>query len=419
MKGVFGWIKRKNSKSDEQAAPSSKIEPVATPTDANESVNDVLPANSGEVSPVISLEPAETINNASANSSEKSTFEPANKEDQSPIIDEEVKLIIEQLNKEGQAEPQGGAQYQSQDAASSQEAPVQGEATSNAQEVVEEPVSGTTESEDTLLRKLRAGFKRSKPDKDAQSDKKISLKTLLGLESSHRGSVPVKVIIGYLPDVLERDAMEYAMGVAERNCEQSSITYFDVFKYDGGFVYEIHEGGRGKAYVPEILKIFDDSGDFDNLKPVKVYIHTAIRTVEVEKLRKGLVAVWLPESKRLETTAGLEPKQDLIPATNQRTGFLVISSMFFIVSFLAMIVAAITQYQPYDPAPDFKYQELEYSKSVSGQWGRISDAVQMGKVVKAVKYEGGVWRALEVEEQAAGEQAASAPASTASSARKE
>ena len=417
MKGIFGWIKRKNLKSDGQASSKHEVEHVVEPLNQNENIPQ-HPTGEFEVK-VDTLEPSVLKEGDSAPSALEDKNQSKEEVHVSPIIDEEIKLIIEQLNKEDQtSEKVKDAQYQSQNEM------LQAEPESvvlNAEEVNKGPEgsdSKTVENEDTLLKKLRAGFKTINKEKTNQSDKRVSLKTLLGLESSHRGSVPVKIFIGYLPDVLERDAMEYAMGVAERNCEQSSITYFDVFKYDGGFVYEIHEGGRGKAYIPEILKFFEEAGDFDNLNPIKVYIHTAVRTVEVEKLRKGLVAVWLPESKRMETTEGLEPKQDLIPATNQRTGFLVISAMFFIVSFLSMIVAAITQYQPYDPAPDLKYQELDYSKSVSGQWGRINDAVLMGKIVKAVKYEGGVWRALEVEE-AAPEAAASAPDNKASAAHKE
>lgn len=415
MKGIFGWIKRKNLKSDGQADPKHEVEHVVEPLNEN-----VPHPTTGEFEvKTDTLESSVLKEGETVSSALDDKNQPQKEVQVSPIIDEEVKLIIEQLNKDDHASREAkDAQYQSQNEMS-QSTPESGSLNAGepGQEAAETD-SKPVENEDTLLKKLRAGFKTSNKEKTNQSDKKVSLKTLLGLESSHRGSVPVKILIGYLPDVLERDAMEYAMGVAERNCEQSSITYFDVFKYDGGFVYEIHEGGRGKAYIPEILKFFEEAGDFDNLKPIKVYIHTAVRTVEVEKLRKGLVAVWLPESKRMETTAGLEPKQDLIPATNQRTGFLVISAMFFIVSFLSMIVAAITQYQPYDPAPEFKYQELDYSKSVSGQWGRINDAVLMGKIVKAVKYEGGVWRALEVEE-AAPEAAASAPDNKASAAHKE
>lgn len=418
MKGIFGWIKRKNLKSDGQSAPKHEVEHVVEPL--NQTENGPHPTSDELEVKIEGIEPSVSKEGDSAPAVLDDKNHPKKEVHVSPIIDEEVQLIIEQLNNEKQSSGEvKDAQYQSQDGV--QQADLDS-VSLNAEKIEHDKVATGSETvennEDTLLKKLRAGFKTSKQDKTNQSDKKVSLKTLLGLESSHRGSVPVKIFIGYLPDVLERDAMEYAMGVAERNCEQSSITYFDVFKYDGGFVYEIHEGGRGKAYIPEILKFFEDAGDFDNLNPIKVYIHTAIRTVEVEKLRKGLVAVWLPESKRIETTPGLEPKQDLIPATNQRTGFLVISAMFFIVSFLSMIVAAITQYQPYDPAPEFKYQELDYSKSVSGQWGRINDAVLMGKIVKAVKFEGGVWRALEVEE-AAPEAAASAPDNKASAAHKE
>ena len=407
MKVFFRWTKKNKNKNE----PSLDV-PGVIATSAVET----------EVAPDVAVSDAEQkaitdfseISTASASGGSGSSTG-----DKASIIDDEVKLIIEHLNAtDGVASVQDNsddksAQYQSQKV---DELP-DSEDSRNATSV--EVEESNKEKEDTLLKRLRAGFKRSAPLKEGESDKKISLKTILGLESSYRGSVPVKIMMGYLPDVLERDAMEYAMGVADRNCEQSSITYFDVFKYDGGYVYEIHEGGRGKAYTPEILKLFEESGDFDNLKPVKVHIHTAMRTVEVEKLRKGLVAVWLPESKRMDTTPGLEPTHDLIPATNQRTGFLVISASFFIVSFLSMIVSAITQYQPYEPAQEVKQQELDYSKSVSGQWGRISDAVQMGKIVKAVKYEGGVWRALEVEEQASADSAASAPVPGISSGRKE
>ena len=116
MKGIFGWIKRKNSKSDDQAVPSPKIEPVATSIDVNNTVKEEVYTNAEPDIPVDSGKP-DVVDNGVQVSPEQKVVERNEPAQHSPIIDEEVRLIIELLNKEGAKSSEEGARYQSRNCA--------------------------------------------------------------------------------------------------------------------------------------------------------------------------------------------------------------------------------------------------------------------------------------------------------------
>lgn len=185
-------------------------------------------------------------------------------------------------------------------------------------------------------------------------------------------AVPIRILMGYLPEVTERDARDYALGVAEKHFEQPAIAHFDAFKYENGYAYEVHEGGEGYAYLPEIIRHFKEQGAYLEGEKTEVLLRTGTRMVKVIRQRVGLQAVLLPESTQLEPADWQPSGEKLQSALNQRTGFLVAGAGFFVAGFFALIVGSLmTRYQPYDsPAPP-AVTTVDYEQLPIAQWSKV------------------------------------------------
>lgn len=204
-------------------------------------------------------------------------------------------------------------------------------------------------------------------------------------------AVPVRVVIGYLPEVTERDAMEYAVGLAEKHFEQIGMSYFDAFKYGSGYAFEAHEGGSGKAYLPEIIRYFDSKGAFHPGEDVKAVIRTATRAVEVQRTREGLTAIILPERDETPPSAWLQPTTNMQPAIHKRTGFLIVGAALFTTGFIAMIFTSmLTRFQEYEAAPDPVVQRIDISQLPNQKWSRLT-SIPANKFVRALRYRNGRW----------------------------
>lgn len=236
-----------------------------------------------------------------------------------------------------------------------------------------------------------------------------------GTDKARFSAVPVRVIIGYLPEVTERDALEYAVGIAEKHFEQIGMSFFDAFKYSNGYAFEAHEGGEGKAFLPEIIRYFEAQGPYRTGEEVTAVIRTATRAVEVQRTRDGLVAIILPEGAGAIQSDWLEPTSKMQPAINKRTGFLVAGAALFTTGFIAMMVASIlTRYQPYEPPPEQKTEFINMATTPLGQWPQL-EAISPNSYVKVLRYRNGRWEMPEIVSEApaaAGEASASPGAAT-------
>ncbi|MBY0431888.1 MAG: hypothetical protein K2Q10_11865, partial [Rhodospirillales bacterium] len=72
---------------------------------------------------------------------------------------------------------------------------------------------------------------------------------------------PLKLVVGYLEGATKRDAEEYARGFIERYFASPKASYWAVYRHQNGYLYELHEGGRGLSYVPRLLKAFSSTGE--------------------------------------------------------------------------------------------------------------------------------------------------------------
>lgn len=219
---------------------------------------------------------------------------------------------------------------------------------------------------------------------------------------------PIRVIVGYLPGVGERDALEFSLGVASKHFDQESITYYEVFPYETGFVYELHEGGSGKAFMPEIIRrLHEGEMAFREAKLVALktggtppdestlqrsfVIPCATRLVQVSKTHEGLTCILLPESTKLLPDYTLLSKESMRPALDKKVGFLMFGAGVFITGFLAMVLAGtFFRAQPFTPV---QHEDLprSFQKTVYGKYLELRDRVGQDQVLKQAVFKNGAW----------------------------
>lgn len=211
-------------------------------------------------------------------------------------------------------------------------------------------------------------------------------------------NMPIRVLMGYIPDATEKDAKAYALGIAEKHNESSEISYYGIFSFDRGFIYEVHEGGAGKAFTPSIVKKFkeiiaknnSEDGALNAELPSAI-IPSATRNLMVEKGEDGINCLLLPEGDTQTPSEWLTTSALLTPAVPKRVGVFTTGVVVLVLGMLAMGGAMWSRYVPYEEAPKAKVVPVDYDKYPISQWQRVDAAIRSGKEVSALKYDGSKW----------------------------
>jgi hypothetical protein len=206
--------------------------------------------------------------------------------------------------------------------------------------------------------------------------------------------LPIQVVLGFLPEVSVRDAKEYALGIAEKHFEQMGLVFYAAFPFKSGYIFEIHEGGHGKAYAPEIVSYFDAHGEFDPSNPLTAVIKTATRAVEVQRTREGLTAIWLPTQHAMAPSEWLHPRQKMTPALHRRTNFMLAGLALFLAGFVAVMTAGtVFRLRPIEPAAAVGDSVIRAEVLPLSQMEKL---LQMpAGTVKALKFSDGKWQPIE------------------------
>lgn len=206
--------------------------------------------------------------------------------------------------------------------------------------------------------------------------------------------VPLKLLIGWLPKVSSRNATQYVTGMAEKHCQSPRDAGYLVMPFEGGWAYEIQEGGPGKAYLPVILKAFTQfrkKGDEDLSQAERFVIETGHRNVQVELLSEGLIAVNLPESSLTPVSTKLIPDGKLNSLMPERRPVLFIGAGIMLAGVLVFASSLIWRYQPQSQP---SAQVLSYPKNTLpfDQWTTVTaTSLPPGTVISKLEYADGKW----------------------------
>lgn len=226
-------------------------------------------------------------------------------------------------------------------------------------------------------------------------------------------SMPIRLIIGFLPGIEVKDARAFAQGYIERHMQAMDVAGWYVQRYKDGALYEIHEGGDGRAFLPSILKQLETDA--------KIYIPISGRIVTVEKDADGQISsLLMPEDFVCDPTLGLKGGPRLHPALGDARGWLFTGATFFVIGLVLFLMGSALQFgaryvyemgiSQSDVGAVGKVLALakgEYPSQASREVIKLSDApvAQWSKLinstdsryVKALRYEKGAWR-LEYDE---------------------
>lgn len=208
---------------------------------------------------------------------------------------------------------------------------------------------------------------------------------------SAQAAPPIQLILGYLPEVTARDAMEYALGMADKHLIQPGLGYVGVFAFSDGFVYELQEGGTGRAFTPAILQYFNSHGPWTAGEAHRVVIQTAARKLEVVRNRAGLESALLPESSE-DAVSEIEVTDKLTSLVPRREGLFWTGSVVFLTG-LAMAAATGTYFrlQGYAAPPKQSVEPVSAMVLPHMQYSKLEQAYLSGKAVGALKYENKAW----------------------------
>lgn len=111
-------------------------------------------------------------------------------------------------------------------------------------------------------------------------------------------SLPYRVIIDFLEGTTRRkDAVAFAKGFIEQHFDSPQAAGWYVARYEDGYAFEVHEGGSGRAYLPDVLDTLSRNQD------VTVAIRMARRMMEIKRTQTGeYTAILLPE--------GMDPTEE-------------------------------------------------------------------------------------------------------------
>ncbi len=209
-------------------------------------------------------------------------------------------------------------------------------------------------------------------------------------------ALPIRILMGHLPEVTERDAREYAQGIAEKHFEQMGLSFFDAYEFGNGYVFEAHEGGPGRAYAPDIIRHFNGLGPYQVGEINSVVIRTATRLVEVQRTREGLAAILLPEAADIEATPWLRPSNKMTPGLNRRTHFFKAGLALFVSGGVAALLSGtVFRLQPYEAPPEQKVEMISANNLPRSQWARM-EALPSNTYVRALRYRNDKWEAPEL-----------------------
>lgn len=198
---------------------------------------------------------------------------------------------------------------------------------------------------------------------------------------------PNKAIVGWLEaGTARKDAFEHIKDYAARFFVSPNTTWYATMPFMGGFLYEIHEGGVGQSYLPDIAKALAERRD-------PAWFRTGRRVYSVA-MRDGLPALVLqPEKESLAliaaSTGQLVAKGKMQRLVRRGTGTLVVGSALFGVGATFLSIAwGIHAMANLFYAPEIR--QLEADQLPHRSWSLV-ERVPAHLYVEALRFKDNQW----------------------------
>lgn len=210
--------------------------------------------------------------------------------------------------------------------------------------------------------------------------------------SSKKGFPPIQVLIGWVDESSRKDVLEHARGFAEDHIETLETAWITMAEFRGGTIFEIHEGGSGQAYLPDLIEELSR----DPEQVLWVPSGTKLNRVVTLSLVDGRPFSMMLNEKdsALVRGSGQEPigRSGRMRRLSPRgTQVLVVGATLFMIGFSGLItstfLAASVQQQPL-PTLSYNPDTLPHGQIIT-----LSNALRDDRWVSRIVFENGTWRA--------------------------
>ncbi len=207
--------------------------------------------------------------------------------------------------------------------------------------------------------------------------------------ANDRGSIPFRVVIDFMEGTKRKgDAEAFARGFIEHHFDSPGDSWYYVQPYPGGYAFEVHEGGRGKAYLPNIIETLE-------VNPTAVLsVPMARRNMQIKKSLNGTyTAILLPEGLETEEAHAMEATASRSMSRLKTTGLGIFTfgSVVFAAGFIAFFSALLMVFL--DPAGIFfgGSRNTEFQQLPIQQWKTLTSSSNDQSYVKNLSFTNGKW----------------------------
>lgn len=262
-------------------------------------------------------------------------------------------------------------------------------------------VSGTISSpKDRFLGRMRRAKRHDGPEADPDpsgpGDREVARKGLSarrkGGGAVRRGFPPIQILIGWVGESSRRDVLAHARGFATDHIETLDTAWIAMAEFRGGTLFEIHEGGAGRAYLPELIEAISRDPDQVLWVPSGTKLNRVV-TFSIVEGRPFSMMLNEADSTRVRNSGQVPVERigrmrRLSPRGN---AILVVGSTLFAASFSVLSASAfLSASVDQQPVPSLSYNAeiLPHGQIVS-----LSDALREDRWVSRILFENGAWRA--------------------------
>lgn len=210
--------------------------------------------------------------------------------------------------------------------------------------------------------------------------------------SDPRGYPPIQVLIGWIGESSRKDVLEHARGFATDHIEALDSAWVTMAELRGGTLFEIHEGGGGSAYLPELIEELSRDPDQVLWVPSGTKLNRVV-TVSIVENRPFSMMLNEAESARVRTSGQMPiDRTGRMGRLRPRgTKVLVVGGTLFSIALCALISSAFLSARiDQQPIPSLPYTAgtLPHGQIIS-----LSDALREDRWVSRILFEDGSWRA--------------------------
>jgi hypothetical protein len=202
---------------------------------------------------------------------------------------------------------------------------------------------------------------------------------------------PMRVLVDWLQADSPKDARAYVRGVVQKQFQAHEESWYSVVPFQGGFLWECHEGGDGKGYSKSIIKALTENPGGEYWFPA------GDRAYEI-KMQDALPAAFLlPDGRSVEfynnreDNPPLERNASMTRFLSKGTGWLAtgiamssVAAVFFIGSIAFYAVA-------YNPGPSVRAVEVATMPHM--QWPKVA-GTSIEEVVGSLSLKGNDWKVV-------------------------